>query len=738
MLALIVVLSTPVLHAQIGTFDFGGNREEETTDLEIQSDVSSFDQNLGIAKASGNVVVTYEDVTIYADEVEYHRNSGKVFARGRVRVYRDGDVVDAEEVIYNVNTGEMTTSLLKSSFEPIFYSAGSIERPDESVGGPIILKDTSFTTHDSANPGYRFKVNKLEVYPDDRIVMHGARLFIGDTPTLFFPYYVQPMNADLGYYFTPGWNSAWGGFLLNQYGFMIGDRVLATAHLDVRSERGLAGGIEFEDRKFKDNDQIGTLNLYYADDANPLRRFNGQARTTTHITSKRYRLNLQHRVYFPGSDDETFYIDFDLHRLSDAFVLEDFFPSDYRIDPKPDNLINITKLFEQGEISLTGRFQVNDFFQTDTRTPELSIDFIRTPLGDTGFFYNGMTTFGVIDEELADVDLAAGMVDPSGYNRFHTYHEFLFPTQLGGVLNVVPRVGGGYTHYSDFDLPGINDFERTTFHAGVDLSFKMSKRSPNVYNEALGLDGLLHVVRPYMNYSFVSTDEINGRFTPIDRFTPTTRLRPIDLPLFTTVDDLRNWQIIRTGISQKWFTRRDGASYEWLSLNNYFDIYLDDPEFMRDTSNFFTELKWHPVPWLSASSTAQIPLFGDGVDFSEIDSNLTLMPNDWFRFGLGHYHLNNHPFFLDADLYTLSTYTRLSDDWGFSTNHRFESDDGTLEYQQYSIHRDMASWTASLGAIVRDNRGGENEVGFLLSLTLKAFPRLSLPVDFQPGSLGVE
>lgn len=737
LMASVALQTLPLANAQDGGFNFGNRPAEETTDLEIQSDASSFDQNLGIAKAAGNVVVTYEDVTIYADEVEYHRDSGKVFARGNVRVYRGGEVVDAEEVIYTVPTGEMTTSQLKSSFEPLFYSAGSIERPEEASDGPIILKDTSFTTHDSANPNYRFKVNKLEAYPDDRIVMHGARLFIGDTPTLYFPYYVQPMNADLGYYFTPGWNSAWGGFLLNQYGFMIGDRVLATTHLDVRSERGLAGGIEFEDRKFNDNDQIGTLNLYYADDANPQRRFNGRARTNN-IKSKRYRLNLQHRVYFPGSEDETFYIDFDLHRLSDAFVLEDFFPADYRIDPKPDNLINITKLFDQGEISLLGRFQVNDFFQTDTRTPELSVDFIRTPIGDTGFFYNGMTSYGVIDEDLADVDIAAGMVDPSGYNRFHTYHEFLFPTQLGGVLNVVPRVGGGYRHYSDFDLPGIDTFESTIFHAGVDLSFKMSKKSPHVYNKALGLDGLMHVVRPYMNYSFVSTDEINGRFTPIDRFTRTTRLRPIDLPLFTSIDDFRDWQIIRTGISQKWFTRRDGATYEWLSLNNYMDIYLDDPEFNRDTSNFFTELEWNPVPWLTASTTAQVPLFGDGIDFSEIDSNLTFMPNDRFRFGVGHYHLNNHPFFLDADLYTLSTYTRLSDDWGLGTNHRFESDDGTLEFQQYTIHRDMASWTASLGAIVRDNRDGENEVGFLLSLTLKAFPRLSLPVDFQPGNLGAE
>ncbi len=50
----------------------------------------------------------------------------------------------------------------------------------------------------------------------------------------------------------------------------------------------------------------------------------------------------------------------------------------------------------------------------------------------------------------------------------------------------------------------------------------------------------------------------------------------------------------------------------------------------------------------------------------------------------------------------------------------------------------MASWTASVGAIVRDNRVGDNEFGILLSLTLKAFPKISLPVDFQPGTLGAE
>ncbi|MEM9284094.1 MAG: LptA/OstA family protein [Verrucomicrobiota bacterium] len=715
-----------------GSTETGGVRN-----LEIQSDFSDYDQNLQIATATGDVIVTYGDVTIHADQVEFHKSTGNVFARDNVRVYTATETIDAEEIIYNIHTGEMTTSQFKSALEPIFYTSSNIGRPDENVEGPITLLNSTFTTHDSANPDFRVQVDKLEIYPDDKLVMRGARVHLGKVPVFYFPFYVQPLDEDLGYYFTPGWNSPWGAFLLNQYGFMVGDNVLAKAKLDIRSERGIAGGVEFRAQKFRSNPNIGRLNLYYANDTDPTVRFTGQVRADP-PDADRYRLNFQHRIYFPGDDDETFYLDFDINKLSDAFIYEDFFPSEFRIDPKPDNLINLTKLFEQGEISLLWRGQLNEFFQTDTRSPEFSIDFIRTPIGDTGFYYNGMTTFGVIDEELDDASILAGMMEPSGYNRFQTYHEFLFPTQLAGFLNVVPRGGVGYANYSDFEIPGFRNFDSTTLHAGLDLSFKLSKRSPHVVNRALGLDGLLHVVQPYLNYSYVSTDEVSGRFTPIDRLTPSTRLRQIDLPLYPSVDDLRNWQIVRAGISQSWLTRRNGATYEWLRLNNYLDFYLNDPEFDRNVSNFFTEVSWHPLPWLYASSTAQLPLTSNVNSFSEVTTSLGFMPSDWFHVEFSHYYLNDHPFFADSSLYSVNTYTRLNDNWGFGTSHRFEADDGTLEYQQYSIHRDWGAWTATLGGIVRDNRTGENEYGVLFSLTLKAFPKIQLPVDFQPGSLGAE
>ena len=63
---------------------------------------------------------------------------------------------------------------------------------------------------------------------------------------------------------------------------------------------------------------------------------------------------------------------------------------------------------------------------------------------------------------------------------------------------------------------------------------------------------------------------------------------------------------------------------------------------------------------------------------------------------------------------------------------RYELDDNTLEVQQYSIHRDMTSWTASLGALIRDNRGAE-EYGIIFALTLKEFPRVSIPLQLDPS-----
>src|SRR5437773_746989 len=119
-----------------------------------------------------------------------------------------------------------------------------------------------------------------------------------------------------------------------------------------------------------------------------------------------------------------------------------------------------------------------------------------------------------------------------GSTRLDTFHQFLYPNTYFGWLSIVPRVGFRGTYYGetrdlgntiftsnpnplvpDFLLPNPTlanpidfggDTFRTVFDPGVDASFKVSRTWENVQSRAFGLDGLLHVIQPFTNFSYVS------------------------------------------------------------------------------------------------------------------------------------------------------------------------------------------------------------------------------------------
>jgi LPS-assembly protein len=115
-----------------------------------------------------------------------------------------------------------------------------------------------------------------------------------------------------------------------------------------------------------------------------------------------------------------------------------------------------------------------------------------------------------------------------GFTRFDTYHQVAIPPSSDPV-SLVPRAGLRFTSYSDVSGVFAEDTDRAIFHGGLDASIKFSKEYDGVYSRALGLDGLRHIVQPYFRYSMVQGDELDERFPSIDRLTPTTRPRPIDL-----------------------------------------------------------------------------------------------------------------------------------------------------------------------------------------------------------------
>ena len=752
-------------------------------ELEIEADDLDYNNTSKLIEARGQVHIKNGSTDVYAQEADYDMEAGVFHCRNQVSIYKDGVTYKGESMIYNVDTGEITAMDLRSGFAPMLFEADEIKlETDDS--NPIEMVDGIMTTHDSSDPNYRLKAKKITIYPDDKIVFRDLSVYAGDKRVFWLPYLSQPLDAELGYHWLPGYRSNWGAFLLNRYGFMIDDHTLATLRLDLRSQRGVAGGIDLKSIRHADNDNFGKFSIYGISDNDPQQSRNGRNREGGEIPDDgRYRVNLQHRVYLPGPEESTLWVDFDINKLSDAFILEDFFESEARIDPQPDNIINIQKTFPRGTISLLSRYRLNDFYTTDERLPELSIDFTKAPIFNTSLFYAGETSVGVIrsrlgssdrdelqeriDQLTLEVDPLADPPDPDsqlardlllseldrqdllddltnrldtrGFTRADTFHEITMPKQLFGWLSVVPKVGFRATSYSDIEGDAGSD-TRTLGYAGVDASFKLSKDYENISMPRLGVDqGLRHIVQPYVNYLNISGDSLDSDVGTIDRLVPSTRLRPIDATQFTAIDSIQSSSIARYGIQHRLQTRRDGVAFNWFEMNTYFQSYFEDPERLdRDTSNVYNDLVWRPLPWLRMNIESQFPVFSSGGDFdyTEINSSITLMPTKNLELTVGDRYLKDHPFFEDSNLLDFRAYLRLSDRWGVGMRHRYEFDDSTLELQQYTLHYNLTSWTAAFGALVRDNRGGEQELGVVFMMTLRDFPQVSLPIELDPTGGG--
>jgi hypothetical protein len=218
-----------------------------------------------------------------------------------------------------------------------------------------------------------------------------------------------------------------------------------------------------------------------------------------------------------------------------------------------------------------------------------------------------------------------------------------------------------------------------------------------------------------------------------DRFEPSTQLRAIDFPQFTPIDSIDGWTVWRLGVRNRLETRRDDQTITWFELDTFFDVNFDNPYDRTPYSNLFNNIRFTPLPWASFNVDSQVPAFDKG--FTEVNTYTTIQPIANLQLNVGHRYLNNNPFFVNSSLFVVGGYYRFDDNWGVGVQEQYEATTGLLEQQRYAIYRDLTSWVASVGGVIRDN-GGVREYGVLFSLTLKAFPKFGFDLNFDPTSEG--
>ena len=703
----------------------------------------------GIATARDNVAIHVGDTDIYADFAQYDSRTHEISLEGHVRIYRDTKLYLADRGVYNTETKEIRGAETRTEYNPYFLGGETVNTISENG---YRVHNGTFTTHDSSKPDFHFRARSVRVYEKDHVIFQNVTFYAGNVPIFWWPYLYQSLDDAFSFSISPAYLSSWGPALLSQVTFPIGEKIKGRVRLDYRVRRGVALGFESDIDYGKDDSSWAKLKTYYIQDQNPL--INRTSLPRGSVPTGRYRVSLEDRTQFTSD----IYGIVDITKLSDAFVMQDFYQSEFRIDPVPDNVVALTKT--DPFYTLTGivRFQANSFFEQTERLPEVVLDVKRHALFGRPIFYEGETGVADLRRNFAS---GSGFED-YGTTRIDSFHQLLYPNTYFGWLSIVPRVGFRGTYYGETrDLgktiftpndnplvPGFllpdptptnpivdgGDTFRTILNAGVEASFKMSREWEDVQNRVFGLDGLRHVIQPFTNFSYVWNNGINpAAVLQFDRFEPSTQLRPIDFPQFTSIDSIDRWTIWRAGVRNRLQTRRDDLTVSWLELETYVDVNFDNPFDRTQYSNLFNNLRFTPVPWATLVINSQVPAFDKG--FTEVNTTVTFQPIANLQLNFGHRYLNDNPFFDNSSLIVVGGYYRLDDNWGVGVQEQYEATTHILEQQRYSLYRDLTSWVASVGAVIRDN-GGVREYGVLMTFTLKAFPKFGVDLNFDPAGAG--
>jgi len=437
--------------------------------VHIKSSLFRWDNQSQLFKYQGVVQVFGDNgLQMFADKAEVDTKQKVLRITGNVEIYQGSIVYRGESAQYFYETEKLDTKDLVISIDPILLKADSVKQVERKGREIFIARDAAVTTHDVKRPNYWIEADRITVYPQEKVTFNKVKLKAGDRTILWLPYLSQSLDKNLGYHFTPGARSNWGAFLLNRYGVMLGGEydeetaqrenawLLAQFLFDLRYERGAATGVDFFDTRLEDNENLGWLKLYYLNDLDPSQTRLGEARGF--VNEDRYRVEFKNRFEHDsiaswGGMDVRVYSDVNLTWLSDRFYLEDFEPGTFTTNPNPDNTIGFYRQTENSLAGIFGRFRLNDFYQADSRLPELFYESVRRPIKGSKIFYQGSTSAGLIREDIADFTRdellaerdALASIDPTDpliaqidtqiarreFLRFHTWHELSRTSRRG-------------------------------------------------------------------------------------------------------------------------------------------------------------------------------------------------------------------------------------------------------------------------------------------------------------------
>lgn len=684
--------------------------------------LSEYDPATGLITASHGVRVIFRDTKLTAERVQLNEATGDTLAEGGVNLVRGAQTWSGTRLQYNFRTDSMGAEDFRLGVPPLFLG-GEKAITLEPIGTNRVyaLTNSFVTTDDLATPGYRIRARTLIVREDRRLVAKDAVLVLGDTPVFWFPYYTRRLGDHKArWILTPGYRSLYGAYLRAAYEFEIGTNTIAAVHIDPFSRRGVGLGpsVSYD----LGPAGRGEFQGYWIADQHP----EEDPVTGQDIDAQRERISFSHQVTLrPGLTGTAV-----VRQQSDATVIREFFEDEFRQNPLPGSHVELQQAWPDFTLNTLGRFQVNEFFETVERLPDVRLSAHRQELWQSGIYYEGENSAGWYQHRYA----TDGPTNDYSAFRADTFHQLLLPKTFFGWLNVTPRAGGRLTYYGDTDSSGWESLEAQTrgvFNTGAEVSFKAHRLWPQLKSKFWDADGLRHIVEPSVNYAF--TPEPNARPLELPQFDtelPSLRPLPVTYPDYNSIDSVDSQNVMRLGLRNKLQTKRDGQVEDLLDWALITDWRLDPREGQGRFSDIYSETDFKPRRWLTLNSEVRVD--PEAALLRESHTSAIFKPGRDWSFAVTHRYTRDDPVLgRGGDLIGTRLYLRFSENWGFRTSHYYEIREEQLQEQYYTVYRDLRSLTAALTLRFRETREGEDDFTIAVSISLKAFPRFKTGQDAE-------
>lgn len=553
-------------------------QEEE---MAVVADQYEYTPATGWAVGEGHVEITYGDLVLTADKVRVNPQTKDVEAQGNV-VLTDGTTSwSGPEIRGNFGTNAFSFGVCRIVSGSWFARGHDGKRyPD----GRVTLEKGVLTTCDLEKPHYRVESKKVIYYPNGKFRAQNAIVKLGEVPVFYWPIIMGDTSGATGdIELRPGYSSDWGAFLVIGRGWRLGKAGDTRFHVDITSKRGVGIGNETSYRTERTETE---LNLYGIDDQDTPETqpgYNGRFETE----DLRYRANIYHRFDL----NEATSLRLNVDKLSDIDMLEDWFEEEYDANPQPATYAHFSYERENLALAVQARPRVNDFYSVVESLPEVTLDAPRQTLRKAGFFYESHTSAGHYEMKWRDFDLGrVGLNDPEDYEawRVDTTHFLYRPFRLANAVQVIPRAGIRLTHYTDssdasisgrrlmdmievddpdnpFSTVNVTNYDdngggltRLAAEAGVEVTSKLYRVWPDFRNGRFNIDGLRHVLNPYLNYTFIP-DPTEDRE---------------NIYFFDAADRLLEQNFVRVGVNQRLQTRRKGQIYTLARMQTYADFHF--------------------------------------------------------------------------------------------------------------------------------------------------------------------